>query len=117
MQLVSEIVDDIQFIAVEANQLDNVRVQDFVLAFKKQARTDIPVVLDLSAVPLCGSVGFGAFIMCRNHMRQFKGNLAMCAMSPQMRETFSLMRLDLVFRSFGSRQQAIEALTPPAPTL
>ena len=64
-------------------------------------------VIDVSAVNYMGSSVLGLFVNLRQHLKTTKGQLALCGLSPRLREIFEASSL---VRLFTIRKTAVEAV-------
>jgi anti-sigma B factor antagonist len=67
----------------------------------------VQLVLDLSAVELVDSAGFGIFISILKRTRYLNGQLKLAGVSPELLDLFSFLSLDKVFQIYQSREEAI----------
>jgi len=67
-------------------------------------------VLDLTQVAYLNSAGLGLLCNIRFKVRQAKGKLAICGLSPRMLELFRSCCLEKLFLIVRTRQDAIKAL-------
>lgn len=82
-----------------------------VLAFKEAAqlllKDQVRVVLDLEGVRFIDSSGIGALLSCMRQVAQQRGEVRLCNLSGTVIALFELMRLNRVFRIYGSRADAV----------
>jgi anti-sigma B factor antagonist len=70
------------------------------------------IVLDLAEVDFIDSSGLVAIVSVLKTITP-EGELAICCMRESVMSLFRLTRMNRVFRIFGSREQAVEALAGP----
>jgi anti-sigma B factor antagonist len=68
------------------------------------------IVVDLEGVTHIDSTGIGVFIASLGKVTQAGGALAMAGASGVVREGFRITRLDRVFRFYGDRAAALDAV-------
>jgi len=66
------------------------------------------LVVDLSAVPLLGSVMIGSLLRFARKVTERNGKAVFCAASPQMQEVLDAMNLRDVWPYFDTRQEALQ---------
>jgi anti-sigma B factor antagonist len=64
------------------------------------------VVLDLSRVAIVPSIALGALVQMANKCRARQQKLSLVALQPQIRQVFTITRLDRVFQFFDSVDDA-----------
>ena len=64
-------------------------------------------VVDCKSVDRCCSSAIAFFIRLAKRMRRNGGRLAFCNLSTHMRSVFDVLRLDTLWESCGSRDEAI----------
>ena len=69
------------------------------------------VVLDLAKAPYCGSTALGFFVKLWKRARSQGGYMALCNVSPEERKILELTRLDTLWTTFTSREEAIRAVS------
>jgi anti-sigma B factor antagonist len=67
-------------------------------------------VLDLTQVKYLNSAGLGLLVNIRHKIRQSRGRLAVCGLSPAMSELFRSCCLEQLFQIVRTRQDAIAAV-------
>ncbi|NOX54054.1 MAG: STAS domain-containing protein [Planctomycetes bacterium] len=68
------------------------------------------LIVDLSAVPLLGSVMIGSLLRFARRVTERNGKAAFCAASPQMLEVLEAMNLRNVWPYCDTRQEALQAV-------
>jgi anti-anti-sigma factor len=68
-------------------------------------------VLDLTEVAYLNSAGLGLLCNIRFKVKQAKGKLALCGLSPRMMELFRSCCLEKLFQIVKTRQDAVRALS------
>ena len=74
-----------------------------------------PLILDFSAVPYISSVGLRVLMLAARQVTAQKGWLAIAALSPLVREVFSISRFDLILKTFGTVDEAAAAFAGQRP--
>ncbi len=68
---------------------------------------NVQLVLDLSAVELVDSAGFGIFISVLKRTRFLNGHLKLAGVIPEVLDLFCFLSLDKVFQIYQSREEAV----------
>jgi anti-sigma B factor antagonist len=68
------------------------------------------IVIDLSQVDYISSAGLRAFMLVAKQVRGAGGTLVVAALQPIVREIFEISRFTLLFRTFASIEDALNAL-------
>jgi anti-anti-sigma factor len=106
-----------------AGRVDQAHVDDFQLAlagFLPGCTAGTALLLDLSKVDFISSIGLRALMLAIRQVKAQGGRMALAALSPLVREVFSISRFDMLFEIFSDRAAALAALslptasTPPA---
>ncbi len=74
-----------------------------------------PVIIDFSAVPYISSVGLRVLMLAARQVSAQKGWLAIAALTPLVREVFSISRFDLILKTFGTVDEAVAAFAGQHP--
>lgn len=69
------------------------------------------VALDMSRVDFLSSVGLRALMIAHKQCQANAGKLVLFALTPVVREVFSISRFDTVLRCFDERGPALSSLT------
>jgi len=75
------------------------------------AGKDCAVALDMSAVDFLSSIGLRALMVAHKRCQTNGAKLVLFALTPVVREVFSISRFDLVLRCFDARDPALASLT------
>jgi anti-sigma B factor antagonist len=74
------------------------------------------IVLDFHDVEFLDSSGLGLLARLLDRARAAAGNLKVCALSPKLRDVLRITRLDRIFETYESQDEAIAAFSsPPSP--
>jgi anti-anti-sigma factor len=68
------------------------------------------VVVDLGNIEMFCNAVVGRLLLLHKKLQQADGRLALCRLSPQMRDLFNLCRLDLIFALYEDEDAAVRAL-------
>ncbi|SFM27375.1 STAS domain-containing protein [Rugamonas rubra] len=99
-----------------AGRVDQAHVDDFQLAlagFLPGCTAGTALLLDLSKVDFISSIGLRALMLAIRQIKAQGGRMALAALSPLVREVFSISRFDMLFEIFPDRAGALAALNPP----
>jgi anti-sigma B factor antagonist len=77
-----------------------------------QEHEHLPVVIDLAGVGMLPSVSIGALIQVSQVAKGNGQRFLLTGLSPNVRDTLRICRLDRVFEICDSREAAIAALRP-----
>ncbi len=69
------------------------------------------VALDMSAVDFLSSIGLRALMVAHKRCQANGARLVLFALTPVVREVFSISRFDTVLRCFDARDPALASLT------
>ena len=72
------------------------------------------LVLDLSQVEYMSSAGLRVLMAADRKLGKRKDAIAVAAMQPDMREIFEISRFHMIFKTFDSVRDALEALSQDA---
>jgi|SRR5580700_10300348 anti-anti-sigma factor len=75
------------------------------------SKRDQPWVVDLSQVEYLGSSMLGLFVNMRERIRQGRGTLILCGMSPQLLRIFKTCCLERLFAIVKSRSDALAQIS------
>lgn len=98
---------DVLMVALRVDNLDAGNVREFRDALQALIGEHSRVVLDLSGVKFVDSSGRGSLISCLRQLNGRHCDFRLCALSPTVQALFELMRLQRVFRIFGTRPEAV----------
>jgi anti-anti-sigma factor len=68
-----------------------------------------PLIVDMSNVDYISSVGLRALMVAAKQAEAQAGRIAIAALSPMVREVFQISRFDMVFKVYGSVDEALGA--------
>jgi len=68
------------------------------------------VIVDLSNVHVMNSTGLGVLIAMQSRLESTKGKLFLVGLQPLMQEIFSRMKLEMLFKTESSVEQALQHL-------
>ncbi|MFC7589920.1 STAS domain-containing protein [Nonomuraea antimicrobica] len=74
------------------------------------AADPLNVVLDLTEVPFCDSVGLGVLVAAHNHVRRMNGRMILVLAPGMIRHLLTITNLDRHFATSHSLTEAREAL-------
>ena len=69
------------------------------------------VVVDLGKAQHCGSTALGFFVKLWKRARSQGGHMALCNVSPEERKVLKVTRLDTLWTTCTSREEAIRAVS------
>jgi anti-anti-sigma factor len=72
------------------------------------------IVIDLSQVDYISSAGLRAFMLVAKQLRGTGGTLVVADLQPIVREIFEISRFTLLFRAYGSTDEALQSLEAAA---
>ncbi|GGT02723.1 STAS domain-containing protein [Nonomuraea spiralis] len=78
------------------------------------AADPLNLVIDLTEVPFCDSVGLGVLVATLNHVRDMKGRMILVLGPGMIRHLLTITNLDRHFETSGSLGEARAALDPAA---
>ena len=94
-----------------SGEIDLLQAPVLRAALQAKAARKCPVlIIDLSEVPFMDSSGLSELIAYEQGARAFGGKLFIVGLRPEIRQLFSLARLDGFFRTFDSADAAILTL-------
>jgi len=84
-------------------------------AFKAEAAREFEdgatvLVVDFSETRFIGSVGLGCLVSLLKRAAQCGAKVALCSLSPQVREIFEMTRLHRLFDIFESKEDAVASV-------
>jgi len=80
------------------------------ISAEMESRTLGAWVVDLTQVSFLNSAGLGLMVNIRQKVRQSKGRLALCGLSPRLIELFHSCCLERLFLIVKTRSEAMKAL-------
>ena len=72
------------------------------------------LVIDMSGVEMMNSTAIGALTHCRARYAEHEGQVILCNLDRRLDQIFVITKLCLVFDSYASEREAIEAFGQPA---
>jgi anti-sigma B factor antagonist len=69
----------------------------------------VRVVIDMDGLTYIASAGVGAFISAQHKMQQAKGSLQLANAGPSIREIFSILGLEQIFKIHATLPAAVKA--------
>lgn len=109
MQVTTEKVGDVTFVALDAESLDASNIGEFKSAFAAAVAPNARVVLDLERVQFIDSSGCGAILACLRQLGQVGADLKLCSVTRPVRSLFELVRLHRILDICENREAAIKA--------
>ena len=95
-----------------SGEIDLLHAPALRAALQAKAASKCPVlIIELSDVPFLDSSGLSELIAYEQTARVFGGKLLIVGLRPEIRQLFSLARLDGFFRTFDSMDAAVQTLT------
>lgn len=68
-------------------------------------------VVDLSGVEVMNSSGLGMLVAASRSVSAAGGEIVLAGANENLRKLFAMTRLDSVFRTWGTREEAVDALS------
>jgi anti-anti-sigma factor len=65
------------------------------------------LVIDLAQLEYVNSIGLRVFMLCAKRLKAGGGEMAVCAMTPSIREIFDIAGFLALFRTFPTQAEAI----------
>ena len=98
-------------VVAPAGRIDHASAEAFAAALKPhldrcKAGADA-LIVDMSGVDYISSVGLRALMVAAKQAEAQAGRIAVAALSPMVREVFEISRFDMVFRVYGSLDEAL----------
>lgn len=94
----------------EPVEIDTANHEEFRAGFKAALeQADRRVVLDLSRVRFLDSAGMGSLLALRKLLAQQQGELVLAGMNRSVREIFSMVGFDVIFRTYAQLDQAVSS--------
>jgi anti-anti-sigma factor len=94
-----------------AGRLDNETSASFQAKLLDAVGSGEPVLLDFSAIKYISSAGLRALLMASRKAKALGGHLGVAALTPMVKEIFSIGRFSLVVQVFETTEEATGALT------
>ena len=70
-------------------------------------------VVDLTSVGFMDSSGLATLVQLFKRVRIGEGDVRVCGLSPKVERVYKLIRLDRVFDTFASRDEAVHSFNAP----
>ncbi|WP_049566124.1 STAS domain-containing protein [Nonomuraea sp. SBT364] len=74
----------------------------------------VKLVIDLTSVPFCDSVGLGVLVATHNHVRRTRGRMILVLAPGMISHLLTITNLDRHFETSPSREEAQAALSTAA---
>ncbi|RJR17467.1 MAG: anti-sigma factor antagonist [Desulfobacteraceae bacterium] len=118
MEITCQQVSDVTLIKVQG-RIDHRTATDFGNALKPhlnqcKAGEYKKFIIDLGGVDFMTSAGLRVLMTAAKACDKQKGEVAVAALRPGIKEIFRISRFDLVFRVFSTVKSALENLSPDA---
>ena len=118
MEFTSQQIADVTLIQVQG-RIDHKTAKDFENALKPHldqclAGTYKKILVDLGGVDFMTSAGLRVLMITAKTCDKQKGEIAVAALQPRIKEIFKISRFDLVLKIFPTVQFALENLSPDA---
>lgn len=109
--------EDIAVIRCAGRIVTGEEVQALSREFERLMQTTKKIVLQLAEVNFIDSVGVGALVRMLGVLRNQRGDLRLCQVSPFVLKVLEATNLDRIFRPSATEKEAIEAFAvrPPSP--
>ena len=111
MELILENVGEVTVVKIPGDVLDAGNTREFKNDIAPVLDEHKRLVFDMSELTFVDSSGCGALLSCLRKVREGKGELKLCKVSTQVRDLFSVIRMDQVFQILNSRDEAVKAFT------
>lgn len=102
---------------ISEDEVDRLMMNDLqraIIAFVEQERP-LKLLVDFAGVRRFSSETISALIRARRRLTEYHGQISLCAMRPEVREVFRLMRLEgTVFDIVTSREDGLQLLQDSA---
>jgi len=83
--------------------------KDFRWEIEKKLESQRQVVFDLTSLTFIDSSGLGTLLSCLRQVTASGGDLKLCALTPQVRAVFQLVRMHRLFDIYNTRDEAVQA--------
>lgn len=93
-------------------ELDASNAPEFKRDMAPVLQSNTKLVLDLSRLRFVDSSGLGAVLSCLRQLSARNGDMKLCGMSKQVRDTFELVRMHRIFDIAGTKDEAVHAFEP-----
>ncbi len=109
MGIIVEAAGEVAVVTIPVDELDASNAGELKRDVAPVLREAENAVFDLTRVRFIDSSGLGAMLSCLRQMSARGGDLKLCGLSPQVRATFELVRLDRIFEIHDTREGAVRA--------
>ena len=118
MEFTSQQIADITLIRVQG-RIDHKTAKDFENALKPHVDQCIAgeykkILIDLDGVDFMTSAGLRVLMIAAKTCDKEKGQIAVAALQPGIKEIFKISRFDLVLKIFPTVRSGLENLSPDA---
>ena len=118
MEFTSQQVADVTLIQIEG-RIDHRTAKDFENALKPHLNQCLAgeykrILMDLGGVDFMTSAGLRVLMIAAKTCDKQKGEIAVAALQPGIKEIFKISRFDLVLKIFPTVESALENLSPDA---
>ena len=90
--------------------LDEANIKDFRSIIAPILKTHTRIVLDLGSLRFIDSAGLAAVLHCLKQLNTQGGDLKLCGLSRSVRTLFELVRMNRIFVTFDTREEAVRAV-------
>jgi stage II sporulation protein AA (anti-sigma F factor antagonist) len=70
------------------------------------------IVFDLQQLDYISSVGLRVLMLAAKRLKMVGGSIVVCALQPNVQQVFDIAGFSALFRTFGTRAQAVQQLQP-----
>lgn len=118
MEFASQQIVDVTLIRVQG-RIDHKTAKDFENALKPHVDQRIAgeykkILIDLDGVDFMTSAGLRVLMIMAKTCDKEKGQIAVAALQPGIKEIFKISRFDLVLKIFSTVRSGLENLSPDA---
>lgn len=112
MKLLLETAGEVAVVTIPGPALDAGNTMEFKNDMGPVLDRHKRLVLDMSELAFVDSSGCGALLSCLRKARAENGDLKLCSVSAQVKDLFSVIRMDEVFQILDAREEAVKAFAP-----
>ena len=118
MEITSQQIADVTLIQIQG-RIDHKTATDFENALRPHLKQCLAgeykkLLMDLGGVDFMTSAGLRALMIAAKTCDKGKGEIAVAALQPGIKEIFKISRFDLVLKIFPTVESALENLSPDA---
>ena len=118
MEITSRQISDVTLLRVQG-RIDHRTATDFENALKPHLNQCLAgeykkILVDLGGVDFMTSAGLRVLMIAAKTCDKQRGNVAVAALQPGIREIFKISRFDLVLKIFPTAESALKNLSPDA---